>query len=100
MIRKSICCVLGGLLIPGSFTAFAHAYVTDWAGTPSIVRRSRLSRALSALSGCMTNCWAYGGATSKTRGSRYTARHYLGRRPPLMRSNSAISSRPSMKRAR
>ena len=35
--RKSICCVLAGLLIAGSFTAFAHAYWTDWAATPSVV---------------------------------------------------------------
>jgi hypothetical protein len=35
--RKSICCLLAGLLIAGSFTAFAHAYLTDWAVTPSIV---------------------------------------------------------------
>ena len=34
--RKSICCMLAGLLIAGSFTAFAHAYWTDWAETPSI----------------------------------------------------------------
>ena len=37
MIRKSICFLLAGLLIAGSFTAFAHAYLTDWAVTPSIV---------------------------------------------------------------
>jgi hypothetical protein len=35
--RKSICCLLAGLLIAGSLTAFAHAYLTDWAVTPSIV---------------------------------------------------------------
>ena len=29
--------MLAGLLIAGSFTAFAHAYWTDWAETPSIV---------------------------------------------------------------
>jgi fructose-specific phosphotransferase system IIC component len=37
MIRKSICCMLAGLLIAGSSAAFAHAYWTDWAATPSIV---------------------------------------------------------------
>jgi hypothetical protein len=37
MIRKSICCLLAGLLIAGSFTAFAHAYLTDWAATHSVV---------------------------------------------------------------
>ena len=29
--------MLAGLLIAGSFTAFAHAYWTDWAATPSVV---------------------------------------------------------------
>jgi hypothetical protein len=35
--RKSICCVLAGLLIVASFTAFAHAYWTDRAATHSLV---------------------------------------------------------------
>jgi hypothetical protein len=35
--RKSIRGLLAGLLIAGSFTAFAHAYWTDWAATHSIV---------------------------------------------------------------
>ena len=35
--RRLICCVLAGLLIAGSFTAFAHAYWTDWAATHSLV---------------------------------------------------------------
>ena len=29
--------MLAGLMIAGSFTAFAHAYWTNWAATPSIV---------------------------------------------------------------
>ena len=29
--------MLAGLLIAGSFTAFAHAYWTDWAATHSLV---------------------------------------------------------------
>jgi hypothetical protein len=29
--------MLAGLLIAGSSAAFAHAYWTDWAATPSIV---------------------------------------------------------------
>jgi hypothetical protein len=36
-VRRLICCVVAGLLIAGSFTAFAHAYWTNWAATPSIV---------------------------------------------------------------
>jgi hypothetical protein len=35
--RKLICCVVAGLLITGSFTAFARAYWTDWAATHSLV---------------------------------------------------------------
>ena len=40
----------------------------------ALCRRSRLSRALSALFGCMTSCWACCGATSKARNG-FTAKN-------------------------